>query len=107
MKAVDRRQFIKLCGCAACGALLTLAGCRQQDVEESVSVEPASVNSDAAPTTAVSAEAEAPATATPATLTQTGAVCCPRGQTWDPYPGRCRQYRDSNGNGYCDWSEPA
>ncbi|MEN6478580.1 MAG: twin-arginine translocation signal domain-containing protein [Anaerolineales bacterium] len=104
MRAVDRRQFIRLCGCAACGALLTLAGCRQPDVEESGDTTTATA---AVPTSASPAEATTPATATPATLTQTGTVRCPRRQTWDPYPGRCRQYRDSNGNGYCDWSEPA
>ena len=30
---------------------------------------------------------------------------CPRGLFNDPYPGRCRHYIDSNGSGFCDYSE--
>lgn len=32
---------------------------------------------------------------------------CPYGMVNDPYPGRCRRYTDKNGNGICDYSEPA
>jgi hypothetical protein len=35
---------------------------------------------------------------------QEGGVACPFGVVNDPYPGRCRHYRDSNGDGYCDYS---
>jgi hypothetical protein len=31
-------------------------------------------------------------------------VACPRGLVNDPYPGQCRQYVDSNGDGICDYS---
>lgn len=31
-------------------------------------------------------------------------VACPLGLVNDPYPGRCRHYRDSNGDGICDYS---
>jgi hypothetical protein len=34
-------------------------------------------------------------------------VACPRGVVNDPYPGKCRQYRDTDGSGYCDLSECA
>jgi hypothetical protein len=40
-------------------------------------------------------------------LTTTGqeaGVACPFGLVNDPYPGRCRHYRDSNGDGICDYS---
>ena len=30
---------------------------------------------------------------------------CPRGLVNDPYPGRCHHYIDSNGSGFCDYSE--
>lgn len=30
---------------------------------------------------------------------------CPYGLTNDPYPGQCVNYIDSNGSGYCDFSE--
>lgn len=33
-------------------------------------------------------------------------VTCPRQLVNDPYPGRCRLYVDTNGNGICDRSEP-
>lgn len=32
-------------------------------------------------------------------------VTCPRGLINDPYPGRCHHYVDSNGSGFCDYSE--
>jgi hypothetical protein len=35
---------------------------------------------------------------------QASGVACPFGLVNDPYPGRCRHYRDSNGDGYCDYS---
>jgi hypothetical protein len=42
--------------------------------------------------------------ATPAT--QAVYVACQYGVVDDPYPGRCKRYRDLNGNGYCDLSVP-
>jgi hypothetical protein len=33
-----------------------------------------------------------------------GGVACPLGVVNDPYPGRCKHYRDSNGDGICDYS---
>ena len=39
-----------------------------------------------------------------ATTNQDVRVACPHGLVNDPYPGRCRQYRDSNGDGICDYS---
>jgi hypothetical protein len=39
-----------------------------------------------------------------ATTQQEDGVACPFGLVNDPYPGRCRHYRDSNGDGYCDYS---
>jgi hypothetical protein len=31
-------------------------------------------------------------------------VACPLGLINDPYPGRCKHYRDSDGDGICDYS---
>jgi hypothetical protein len=39
-----------------------------------------------------------------AAVQQESGVACPFGLVNDPYPGRCRHYRDSNGDGYCDYS---
>jgi hypothetical protein len=41
-----------------------------------------------------------------ATGGQESGVACPFGVTNDPYPGRCRHYVDSNGDGICDYSVP-
>lgn len=35
---------------------------------------------------------------------QGSGVACPFGLVNDPYPGRCKHYRDSNGDGFCDYS---
>ncbi len=35
---------------------------------------------------------------------QGGGIACPFGLVNDPYPGRCKHYRDSNGDGICDYS---
>jgi len=51
------------------------------------------------------APAAVSATATPAS--PAGSVACPRGVRNDPYPGRCRLYRDRDGDGYCDLSAPS
>ena len=37
---------------------------------------------------------------------QQSGVACLRGMVNDPYPGRCRQYTDTNGDGICDYSVP-
>lgn len=31
---------------------------------------------------------------------------CPNGLQYDPYPGKCSRYIDTNNDGYCDFSEP-
>ena len=31
---------------------------------------------------------------------------CPKGLVNDPYPGACRRYEDTNGDGICDLSQP-
>lgn len=36
-----------------------------------------------------------------------GAQDCPFGETYDPYPGDCARYVDSDSSGFCDYSEPA
>lgn len=33
-------------------------------------------------------------------------VICPYGYVYDTWPGQCPRYVDSNGSGYCDYSEP-
>jgi len=38
--------------------------------------------------------------------TAAAALFCPYGYSYDPWPGHCYRYVDSNGSGYCDLSEP-
>jgi hypothetical protein len=45
------------------------------------------------------AEAEEP-------LQQLSGVACPRGVAYDPFPGQCRHYTDSDNDGFCDYSIP-
>lgn len=50
------------------------------------------------------AEATAVADSQAAVAQQASGVACPHGLVNDPYPGRCRHYRDSDGDGICDYS---
>ena len=38
--------------------------------------------------------------------TAAAASTCPYGYRFDAYPGQCYRFVDSNGSGYCDFSEP-
>lgn len=38
--------------------------------------------------------------------TAAAAAACPYGYRYDAYPGQCYRFIDSNGSGYCDFSEP-
>jgi hypothetical protein len=40
------------------------------------------------------------------TTEQEGSVACPHGLVNDPYPGKCRHYVDTTGDGFCDYSVP-
>lgn len=115
---ITRRQFLRLGALAAAiGALA--AGCSPSQTGETAADTVPTTTPPAAGTptrvpptiatpTAAAAQptGQAPApTPTPATRQSLG-VACPAGLVNDPYPGRCKRYRDSNGNGYCDFSEP-
>lgn len=81
---MSRRAFLALSGAAAAVTGLAVAGYK--------------VVSD--PGTAVaSQDSGADARSEPA-----GGVACPFGVVNDPYPGRCRHYVDSDGDGVCDYS---
>ena len=40
------------------------------------------------------------------TTEQQDSVACPHGLANDPYPGKCRHYVDTTGDGFCDYSVP-
>ena len=59
------------------------------------------------PTSTPAATATALPTATTVQQTQQKlTVACPKGLTYDAFPGRCRHYVDRDGDGYCDYSIP-
>jgi len=118
---VNRRNFI----CMGLAGLATLAGTAaavkvlsgdETVVEAAPDADPvgeaadeqaaAAAASTAVPTaTAAVVAATAEPTATKAASTTQRQIKCPKGLVNDRYPGRCRLYRDTNGNGYCDYSQ--
>ena len=127
-RPLSRREFLRLGGLAIAGIGALLAGCRPSASDQAASGDSIVLNREDAPATATpiaqakatqdavrsatplpqqtapSGRAVSP-TATPAAA-QAVYVACPRGLVNDPYPGHCKLYRDSNNNGYCDWSVP-
>jgi len=109
-RQLSRRDFLRIGGLALAtlGALLT--GCRPSTSDRATSGDNTALNREGAlaaatPTAQTGTAQAAVPTATPA-ATGTVYVACPRGLVNDPYPGHCKLYRDTNGNGYCDWSVP-
>ena len=80
---------------------------------EAIGVIPAAADATATPiainltpTSTPALTAAAPVTSNVATASRV-TVACRKGQVNCPFPGRCHSYRDTNGNGYCDLSQPA
>lgn len=103
-KRMNRREFLRFGGLVmvALGALL--AGCRPAPGTEPSPQTSTDADSQIAVATATPMVQQS-ATATP-TVQQSVRVACPFGRVNDPYPGRCKAYRDSNNDGYCDYSMP-
>jgi hypothetical protein len=111
----SRRRFLVITCGAAAG--LMCAGCAEQVGVEAgaaptvVESSPTLAAGNAAPAaaaiaTAVSEPIPAPTAApTASAISAPVRSACPKGLINDPYPGRCRLYRDSSGNGFCDYSE--
>lgn len=93
-KSLSRRSFLALGGTATAAVVAAIAGYRAifdaNPVEASVLEASASEASQSDEQLATSQEERG--------------VACPQGLVDDPYPGRCRHYRDSNGDGICDYS---
>lgn len=89
-----------------------LADAQAIDNETQATIAPtATAEAATSPTSAASTTAEATAAAT-ATASSTAVpkattarTACPYGLVNDPAPGRCGRFRDSDGSGYCDYSE--
>ncbi len=74
---MTRREFLIVAGCGSAGLVIAGSGCARLG--------------QATAATAVTAAA---------------ADACPYGYRFDAYPGQCYRFVDSNGSGYCDFSEP-
>ncbi len=80
---------------------------------EAIGVTPAAADATAPPITINRTPTSTPAPTVAAPVTSNVAtasrmtVACRKGQVNCPFPGRCHSYRDTDGNGYCDLSQPA
>lgn len=83
--AFSRRAFLLYGGTATVAVAATLAG-----LKAIFGVETAEANQSENQIAAVQQPEEG--------------VACPFGLVNDPYPGRCKHYKDSNGDGICDYS---
>lgn len=105
---VSRRQFLRAAGLGVV-ALGTAAVGYKSLFGSETAVENEGVMDDSV--------VEAVATSIPLTVlpsqntstqsAQTTSVACPKGLTYDPYPGKCHHYIDTDGDGYCDYSIPS
>ena len=102
---VSRRQFLRAAGLGAVALGTAAVGYKSLFGSET-----AVANDMVTDGSAVEPEATSiPLTvlSTESTTAQTTSVSCPKGLTYDPYPGKCRHYVDNDGDGYCDYSIPA
>ncbi len=92
--ALSRRAFLALSGMAVAAAGGVLIGYKvASDTAAAEAGEGSSLTAE--PSQANSLQ----------TMTQTGTcIACRHGLVNDPYPGRCRDYVDSDGDGFCDYS---
>jgi hypothetical protein len=81
---MSRRAFLALSGTTAVAAGLLVAG-KAVFGADAAGAEESAVAEDSA---------------------QSMGVACPKGLVYDPYPGKCRHYVDTTGDGFCDYSVP-
>ena len=89
--SMSRRAFLAAAGTMAAVAGLLVAAT-------------AVLDTDLAEASGTEQEGTVPTEAS--TTEQEGRVACPRGLVNDPYPGACRHYVDTTGDGFCDYSVP-
>lgn len=90
---MSRRAFLALGGIVAVGAGLVAAGYQVLVHAASPDSLYSGTNTDDSPFGGSNTD-----------TAQASGVACPRGLVNDPYPGQCRHYVDSNGDGICDYS---
>lgn len=89
---MNRRTFLALGSATAVATGLLVAG------KAALDAAPVEVGSTTSETSSTTSEISS--------TTQGGRVACPRGLVNDPYPGKCRHYVDTTGDGFCDYSVP-
>jgi hypothetical protein len=94
----SRRDFLKLMGIVAGASAVALIGVVNDDAAETVSAAAVSDSLDNASVGSTTALASAK-------TTTTTTACVVRCNKRCAYPGRCRRYRDANGNRLCDLGE--
>lgn len=109
--SLSRRQFLRTAGIgavalgAAAVGYKTLLGSEVTADSQAAAAVETTGNGLQTESTSIPLTVVPTATAVP-TTGQMMTVACPKGVTYDPYPGQCRHYVDSNGDGYCDYSIP-
>lgn len=88
-----RRAFLLLGGAATVATALVVAGYKAIFDASEADASPGASQSVAGSNSLLAAAQES-------------GVACPFGVVHDPYPGRCRFYRDADGDGICDYSVP-
>jgi len=105
---LDRRQFLKWMGWVGAAAVVG-AGAGLRGIGSAMTT--AAPAEQASPQTAVAEATQTTSTASSSTpssaVTQstTPSTCTVRCRNACSYPGHCKRYTDSNGNGRCDYGE--
>lgn len=108
--SVSRRQFLQKAGIGAIALGAAAVGYKTLSGSEAGADSQAAAVVETAGNALQPEETSIPLTVVPTVVPETGqtmTVACPKGLTYDPYPGQCRHYVDSDGDGYCDYSIPA
>ncbi len=118
-RGMNRRTFLRFGGMAVAGLVLSAVGYKATEVIGYANGDQQGLSGSILPATMVPLSKQlientedrtlptvaAAPTATATVSPQLAKVSCPFGIVNDPYPGRCRFYKDSNGNRICDHSE--
>ena len=105
---VSRRQFLRVAGLGAVALGTAAIGYKSllgsETAEEDEALNDDSVMEPAATSIPLTIF---PARNTSTQSAQTTSEACPKGLTYDPYPGKCHHYIDKDGDGYCHYSIPS
>lgn len=109
--SVNRREFLRLAGVGTLAAGAAVLGYKALfDGEETAVASPETESSTTEQPESIPlfVQPSGPSSATAASSRSSRQTAsCPKGVTYDPYPGRCHHYVDRDGDGYCDLSIPA